>query len=203
MSKIWYIIRHAEKERGDFYNPQLRHQDQPISQKGRQAAEKLDLFFADKAIGAIYVSAYQRTRQTIESVARRHHLTPVVDDRLNELDNGCIDGMTDQAIQQEYPDVWNSYIGRTADFRFPGGETGEEAQDRIVAFLEETRKQDHTGNIILVSHDGLIRLLMCYIVGIPVCKRWKFQVDTCGIMEIRYQPDFHAWKLIRFNQVCS
>ena len=26
-----YIIRHAHKEKGDFYNPRLRHQDEPIS----------------------------------------------------------------------------------------------------------------------------------------------------------------------------
>jgi hypothetical protein len=31
----WYILRHAEKEAGDFYNPKLRHHDEPISRKGR------------------------------------------------------------------------------------------------------------------------------------------------------------------------
>ena len=75
------------------------------------------------------------------------------------------------------------------------------AQKRIVDFLEEKRQQNNSGDIILVSHDGLIRLLMCYIVNIPVSKRWNFQVDTCGIMEISYLPDYQGWKLIRFNQV--
>ncbi len=31
----FYIIRHAHKEQGNFYNPRLRHQDEPISQAGR------------------------------------------------------------------------------------------------------------------------------------------------------------------------
>jgi probable phosphoglycerate mutase len=57
-------------------------------------------------------------------------------------------------------------------------------------------------NIILVSHDGLIRLLMCYLMKLPVYQRWNFQVDTCGITEVTYQPDYEAWKLVRFNQVC-
>ena len=30
----WYIIQHADKEQGDFYNPDLRHQDEPINEKG-------------------------------------------------------------------------------------------------------------------------------------------------------------------------
>jgi len=197
----FYIIRHADKERGDFYNPQLRHHDQPISQKGQQEAQKLESFFSDKPISAIYVSAYRRTGQTIEHLAWAYQLTSIVDERLNEIDNGCIDGLADEEIQQKFPQVWNSSIERTADFRFPEGETGEEAQKRIVDFLEEKRQQYSFGNIILVSHDGLIRLLMCYLMNIPVYKRWNFQVDTCGLMEICYQPDFEAWKLVRFNQI--
>jgi probable phosphoglycerate mutase len=85
MSKTWYIIRHAHKEKGNYYNPQLRHQDEPISQEGWQNSKKLASFFADKDIARIYVSAYQRTRQTIESFAENCHLIPVVDVRLNEI----------------------------------------------------------------------------------------------------------------------
>ena len=53
----FYIIRHAEKERGNFYNPELRHQDQPISQKGQEQAKKLVGYFANKEISRIYISA--------------------------------------------------------------------------------------------------------------------------------------------------
>ncbi|MBE3039280.1 MAG: histidine phosphatase family protein [Chloroflexi bacterium] len=199
---IWYIVRHAEKDPGDFFNPRLRHQDQPISLKGRQDAQKLCAFFAEKQISAIYVSSYQRTRQTIEEVAGRLQLAPLVDARLNEIDNGCFEGLSDQELHQEYPDVWTAYRERKCDFRFPGGETGAEAQQRIINFLAETLPQRGAENIILVSHDGLIRLLMCHILNIPVFSRWNFRVDTCGIMEVTYQRDFKAWKLIRFNQTC-
>jgi broad specificity phosphatase PhoE len=198
----WYIIRHADKEPGDFYNPRLRHQDQPISQKGRLEAQKLCSFFVAKPVSRIYVSAYQRTWQTIQALAEQLHLTPVIDERLNEIDNGLIDGMSEAEMQQTYPDTWKAFIGRTADFRFPEGETGEEAQRRIVGFLEESRQMLDDENIILVSHDGLIRLLMCYLMKLPVYQRWNFQVDTCGITEVTYQPDYKAWKLVRFNQVC-
>lgn len=198
-----FVIRHAEKEEGDFYNPRLRHQDEPISHKGRHDAQKLLSFFSDKPISAIYVSAFQRTLQTIAYVAQQLKLTPSVDDRLNEIDNGSIEGMTEQEIEQTYPYVWNAYRQRTTDFRFPDGETGEEAERRIVSFLEERRRLHESDDIIMVSHDGLIRLLMCSIVHVPVFERWNFQVDTCGIMEIVSQPDADAWKLIRFNQVCT
>jgi broad specificity phosphatase PhoE len=198
-----YILRHAHKKLGDTYNPRLRHQDEPISEMGRANSLKLWPYLCDKQFSAIYISSYQRTGQTIEFVAEQSGLTPFVDERLNEIDNGLIEGMTDAAIQERYPEVWRGFRQRSADFRFPGGETGEEACRRIADFLEEKRKTHADENIVIVSHEGLIRLLVCHILGLPVYVRWNFQVDFCGIMEISYQADFRTWKLLRFNQIIN
>lgn len=193
----WYIIRHAAKEKGDFYNPVLRHQDQPISEQGRAEARNLSAYFTGKSIAAIYVSEYGRTRQTIEHAAQNLNLSPIVDPRLNEIDNGIIEGLTDQQIGQQFPEMWAAFMSRDRDFRFPQGESGADAQQRIHSFFAE--KQKNPEDMILVSHDGWIRLLMCYILGLPVYRRWDFRVNTGGIMEIAYQPDFERWQLIRFN----
>ena len=195
----FYFIRHADKEKGNFYNPRLRHQDEPISQKGRQDAQELWSFFSDKQVSAIYISGYLRTGQTIDDVASHLGLTPIIDERLNEIDNGLFEGLSVQELEQDYPAAWKAFRERKEDFRFPEGETGEEARERIANLLEEKRKTYDTGNIILVSHEGLMRLLMCHIMNIPVYHRGNFQVDTCGIMEIAYQPEYKTWKLIRFN----
>jgi len=197
----WYIIRHADKEQGDFYNPDLRHQDQPISEKGDLKAQKLILYFSDKSIDKIYVSEYIRTKQTIKCVAERKEISPITDNRLNEIDNGLVEGLSEQVLQQRFPDVWNAFKERDRDFQFPEGESGEDARKRIKSFFKD--KQESKEDIILVSHDGLIRLLLCYILGIAVYRRWDFRVDACGIMEIEYQTTFRKWKLIRFNHVCT
>ena len=197
----WYIIRHADKEQGDFYNPDLRHQDQPISEKGHLKAQKLISYFSDKSIDKIYASEYIRTKQTIKYVAENKKISPIADSRLNEIDNGLIEGLSEQVIQQKYPNVWNAFKDGDRDFQFPEGESGEDARKRIKSFFND--KQVSKEDIILVSHDGLIRLILCYILGIAVYRRWDFRVDTCGIMEIEYQTKFKKWKLIRFNHICT
>lgn len=198
-----YMIRHAEKQRGDFYNPLLRHQDEPISQNGREQARRLWSYFCDKEISAIYISAYLRTSQTIEYVAGQSGIASVIDERLNEIDNGYFDQLSEEEIKQKYPDIWNAYHARSTDFRFPGGETGEEVRARIASFLEEKRSIHAEQNIIVVCHEALIRLLTCYVMDLPVYKRWNFYVDFCGIMEISYQQEYKTWKLIRFNHTLS
>jgi probable phosphoglycerate mutase len=195
----FFIVRHAEKEFGGYYNPRLRHQDEPISANGRQQAEKLAEFFAEKPISAIYISEYLRTAQTAAPIAARLGLTPTIDARLNEFDNGGFEGLSNEEIQQTYPDAWRSFRERKNDFRFPGGESGAEAQRRAAEILEEKRPAAGSGAVLFVCHDGLIRVLMCYLLALPVYHRWNFRVDFCGITEVTFQDEYNAWKLHRFN----
>src|SRR5512146_1975469 len=136
-----YIIRHAEKEKEkrEFRTPGLPHQDQPLSQRGWEQSRKLWDYLCDKQISAIYVSSYQRTAQTIEYVVQQLGITPIMDERLNEIDIGVIGPMSDEEVQEKYPEFLKAFTERTGDFRFPGGETGEEACRRISGFLEEKR----------------------------------------------------------------
>lgn len=198
-----YFLRHAEKEWGGYFNERLRHQDEPLSPIGLQTADRLVATFADKPIAAIYISEYQRTRQTIAPTAQRLSLTPIVDLRLNEMDNGLLDGLSDEAVQHTYPEVWQAFKERQRDFRFPEGETGEEVRQRIASFLDEKRQQHADESIIAVAHDALIRVLMCTILRVPVTQRWDFRIDFGGLVELAYQPAYGTWKLIRFNQKCS
>ncbi len=176
-----------------------------MNRSARQGASdslKLWPYLCDKQLSAIYMSGYQRTRQTVAYVAEQSGLIPVVDERLNEIDNGLIEGMTDAAMQEQYPDVWRGFRERAADFRFPGE---KRARRRASVLPVSSKKNDRSMQmkILFVSHEGLIRLLVCHILGLPVYARWNFQVGFCGIMEIAYQTDLRTWKLLRFNQTVN
>jgi broad specificity phosphatase PhoE len=195
----FYIIRHGQKEPGKFFNPVLRHQDPPLSERGIEQSIILASSFSKTPISAIYVSAYIRTKQTIEPLAKNLGLNPIEDERLNELDNGLLDDMSEEEFKKTFPDVYRAYIARKADFRFPGGETGQEASARIGSFLIEKKDVHKEENIVIVSHDGLIRVCMCTILGLPVFHRGDFKVDLCGITEIEFQEIVKRWKLLKFN----
>jgi len=193
-----YFVRHAAKATGDFFNPGLRHQDQPISRYGRRQARRLRTYLLRKKISRIYVSEYIRTHQTIHAFARKAHLAPVPDPRLNEIDIGLIEGMPDEEVRARYPEAWGAYVRRSADFRFPGGETGAEAEERIASFLEDMRRE--TGNIVAVAHDGIIRVLMCHVLGIPVYRRFEFRCGTTHVCELELDEASGGWTVVRFNQ---
>ena len=193
-----YFVRHANEEVGDFFNPGLGHQDQPISRSGRRQARRLRNYLQTRRIERIYVSEYVRTRQTIAAFARRAGIAPTTDARLNEIDLGRIEGMSDDEIESDYPDVWNAYHQRTADFRFPGGETGTEATTRIAAFLTDQRGR--SGDTVAVAHDGIVRVLLCHLLNIPVYRRFAFRFGTTNLLEVALDQQRDEWTVVRFNQ---
>lgn len=194
----FYLLRHADKAIGDYFNPRVKLNDQPISEFGFQQAAKLVGYFDGTVIQAIYVSEYTRTEQTVRPLARKLKITPVVEKRLNEIDIGLAEKLTDDELREQYPQVWQAAQEWNRDFRWPEGERGAEAQARIVNFIQE--QLDQEGNILVVAHDGIIRLLVCYVLGLPVYRRAGFQLDTACVTEIDWDKTREKWKLIRFNQ---
>jgi len=57
------LVRHAEKAEDGTKNP-------PLSENGRQRAQKLVDFLAFEKIDAIYATPYLRTRQTVEPLSK-------------------------------------------------------------------------------------------------------------------------------------
>lgn len=196
-----FIIRHGDKEKGDYYNLVLNHQDPPISQDGIAKAKKLIDYFGNKNISKIIVSEYLRTYQTAKYIADTNGLHITKDNRLNEIDNGVIESMSDKEIEEKYPEFWNDFFSCSKDVRFPEGENSEEVQVRQKSLLDELIQNGE--DALLISHEGYIRLLMCHLLGIPLYKRCLFYVDMCGITELDYDTGATTWKIIRFNQVLA
>ncbi|WP_332446114.1 histidine phosphatase family protein [Sphaerochaeta sp.] len=193
-----YVIRHAEKQTGDFHHNGLKFNDQPITETGMQSSRSLVSFFASMEIASIHVSEYARTRQTIDFVAQAKSIVPKIDGRLNEIDVGCIEDMTDAEIQDQFPDFWNAYHSRDRAFRMPGGETGEEAEKRIRALFDSL---DPNTNHILCTHEGLIRILLCSLLGLPPHRRPLFSIDYASITVCTFLPAFNCWLVPKVNMV--
>lgn len=61
------LVRHAEKAQDGTSDP-------PLSQEGRQRAQRLALLLKDVPVGALYSTPYKRTRETLAPVAAAKQL---------------------------------------------------------------------------------------------------------------------------------
>ena len=195
-----YFIRHGRKVKADskqYYNEQLRIVDDPLSEEGAKDAERIAVFFKDIDIKKIYVSQYKRAYQTAMPTAKDKNLPITIDERVNEINNGELGNMSDEEVAAAFPQLWKDFCSHECDVRFPGGDSGEDVKRRQDNFLDEIK--DDKEDIMVVTHEGYIRLLMCNILGLPVYKRYKFKVDMGGVSAVYYDED-DGWKIVKFNQ---
>lgn len=68
-TSVFYLIRHAEKDRSDSTN-----KNPFLTTQGIERTKKWAVFFKNKKIDAVYSTNYKRTRQTALPIAKNNNL---------------------------------------------------------------------------------------------------------------------------------
>ena len=66
----------------------------------------------------------------------------------------------------------------------PQGETLTEVLQRVMPALYEIVQSEHSGEIVLVSHGGVLRGLLCSLLGMPLRNQWQLRIDTGSLSAI-------------------
>jgi probable phosphoglycerate mutase len=134
--------------------------DTALNDTGRRQAASLAERVANDGIGSLWSSDLSRARETATIVGERLGLEPRFDARLREANRGRWEGHTFIDIAREEPSLYDAWMRAGAAWRFPGGESLLEQQERVLACLEEI----HSGGelpALVVCHGGSIRVMLC------------------------------------------
>jgi probable phosphoglycerate mutase len=133
--------------------------DTPLNDTGRRQAHELAERMSDAGIRSLWSSDLSRARETAEIVGVQIGLEPRLDARLREGARGRWEGRLMKDVEREEPELYAAWR-RGGDFRFPGGESLGEQQERVLAALSDI----HTGSpspSLVVCHGGSIRVVLC------------------------------------------
>lgn len=155
-----YLARHGETT----WNKERRFQGQldvGLNERGREQARRLAELAAGHGFVALYASPLSRARETAEIVGERIGLEPRLDDRLKESDVGRWAGRSKDDIAREEPEAWAAFQAAGEDFRFPGGESLAEQQERVIAALVDITQRRELPALV-VCHRGVIRCALAH-----------------------------------------
>jgi probable phosphoglycerate mutase len=142
--------------------------DPPLTDGGKAQAERIARVAATMELGAIYVSPKLRARMTAEPTARACKLEPIVDDGLREIAYGAWEGMKETDVKASDPEAFKAWSQDPSFVAPPGGESAFAIAARALPVLVRARKEHPTGNIMLVSHQATIRVMVCALLGMPL-----------------------------------
>ena len=179
------LARHGET---DDNIPPLRFQgsrDTPLNDTGREQAYALAerVVLEHPELAALYSSQLSRARETAEIVGAAVGLEPVLDPRFAESFRGEWEGFLFPEIEERNPEGFAAFRRGGADFRFPGGESMQEHQDRVLAGIEDVRRTG-VSPALIVCHGGSIRVALCAADGVGLDRFWSFEVPNTVLVEL-------------------
>lgn len=149
------LARHGETP--DNAPPQRiqGHRDPALSPLGQEQSRAMAEAMAARGIAALHTSHLRRARETAGFVAAHLGIEPIVDPRLAEARMGEWEGRLKDDLQRERPEQWAAWRRGGARFRFPGGESLAELQERVLAALIEVRAGPLPA--LVICHGGTVR----------------------------------------------
>jgi len=179
MSRV-YLVRHGRTE-WNTWKVFRGHADVDLDERGHAQARRTAKALSDVDFSHVYTSPLSRSRHTAEILAKAHRLVARVDGAFTDIDYGTWTGRTEAAVREEFPRLSEQWRTAPHTVRFPDGEGLDHVRRRAVARLSELVGQHRDGNIAVVSHRVVLKLLVCEARGWDNARFWDVRVDPCGI----------------------
>ncbi|OQX10761.1 MAG: hypothetical protein BWK76_20195 [Desulfobulbaceae bacterium A2] len=190
------LVRHADV--GPAYRGRLvGSADVPATRAGLAELTRLRPLLRELRPDACLVSPCQRTRQSWRVLRAGHSLSrpAVVEPLLREIDFGQYELRSFDELAAADPDLARRW--QRPDFAFPGGESLAAFHRRLDTLLT-TLEQAPAEKILLVTHGGVIRHLLCRLLGVDPANYLLFSPRYAGLTCIEHVHQGHG-VLTAFN----
>jgi probable phosphoglycerate mutase len=187
------VLRHGQTE----WSRDGKHTgitDLPLLPEGEHQAQGLRRALAGRSFVEVRVSPRQRARRTAELAGLRE---TAVDDDLVEVDYGGYEGRTTAEISDELGRDWSVWRDGTVPGNSPG-ETLAEVGARVDRVLERVRPRLRDGDVALVAHGHVLRILTARWLGLAPEAGALFALPAGGYGVLGHEhrrPVLTAWAL--------
>lgn len=192
------LLRHGETEWSRIGRHTGRT-DIPLTAAGEAAAASLAPLVAKRQIAAVVTSPAQRAVRTAELALGSAAACAEHDPDLWEWDYGGYEGLTSDQIQASHPGwyLWrDGVIG--GDVNHPG-ETVQAVGARTDRVLARARTRLRDGDVVLVGHGHVLRVLTARWLGLRPADGRLFRLDTGTISALgteHAEPVIVTWNLV-------
>ncbi len=158
------IVRHGETE-GNIKRTLEGHIEGTLTEAGVQQAKRVAERLKTEKIDIIYSSDLERARMTANEIIKNHPDVPVhYVKELRERDYGEATGKARDEVRS-YRKKQNI---KKHEYTPEGAESLLHMKDRLMGFLEETRRKHKGQTVLFVTHGGVKRVMVGTLNGMPL-----------------------------------
>lgn len=191
-----YLARHGATTSSDqdLYAGAI---DPELSDEGVRQVRALAGRLKSVAFAAAYCSEKVRAARTAREICQARQIEPVITTALREINHGHWEGKPRALVREKYREEYERVTADPISFAPQGGESGAAVLARAMPALAKIAG-DHAGhNVLVVSHTGTNRLLLCALMGIdPRRYRDRIVQDLACLNIINYRGPGEAQVLL-------
>ncbi len=183
------LIRHGETE----WNSQQRmqgHSNSDLSEVGRGQIQALGELMKNVSFDHIYSSDSLRTRQTAEAITQYSGHTLQFDQRIREKNLGVFEGLTSTEAKERHPEIYRLFKTAGANYVIDEGESTQQLLERALEFIEEIRLRHPQERVVMVTHGGVVRVLMKHALGLSIDAPTRFIIKNTGIFGLIWNENW-------------
>ncbi|CCO22730.1 histidine phosphatase family protein [Maridesulfovibrio hydrothermalis] len=169
------LVRHGEAENAG--GRAIGQTDLPLSAAGERQARTLADSLCCIDYKSFYASPLTRTMQTASYIDQKCAIPPIPCPELQEINLGKWDGLSFKKIKKDFPEQYRMRGKDIAGFRPPGGENFLDLKDRVSEAINRISSEDTPA--VIVTHAGVIRIVMHLILNFPLENIFKIKPTHC------------------------
>lgn len=175
-----YLVRHGETA----YNRDgrgLGQADIPLTELGIEQAAAVAQRFSGEPVSRVLSSPLSRAFDIAYGIAETHGIAAEACKALIELDVGETEGLRYAEMRPRFDHFLQQWAGDDAwKATMPGGESIVDLAERLDPVVEQLM----TGgaqDMVIVSHNFVLRALLCRLLGLDLWRFRSFQLDLASI----------------------
>ena len=182
-----FLVRHGVTDHNSSHKF-LGHTDVELSDEGFRQVEKLRDRLAKEKFDIVYSSDLKRARSTAEVISAGHDAEIINCSELREINYGETESLTYGEIEKKYPELAEAIHKFSPELSFPGGESLQGFIARTLKFLDRLNQNTPEQKILIVSHGGAMRTLLCNLLGVGQSYWRTFRLDNASLSIVDTYP---------------
>jgi len=180
--KFIHLIRHGQVEEA-YQGKFVGRIDADLSQEGKKQMKRLTDYLNQLEDPKYIISPLKRAQDSFKWAVDIANKSPIIDDDFKEIHFGNWQGLTFNQIRTRYPDLYKEWKTWSDRFQYPQGESYAHFIRRIKKCIRLIRSLPNQ-NIVVFSHGGVIRFLICALLGMDPSYHNSFKIDRGSVTRI-------------------
>ena len=197
--RLW-LVRHGETE-ANVAGLYSGHAPTPLTERGIAQAQTLGTLLRNVPVDNVLCSELERARHTTQLILGDREVPVRNMPELNEMFFGDWEMRHHRDLAREDAENYAVWCNDWQNATPTNGEDFQAFSQRVERFIAQLADYKTCQNLLVVSHQGVLSVLIARLLSMPAAAMWHFRVEQGCWSAIDFCDDFAVLKVLNSRAV--